>query len=363
MNDIKEIKKTNIKRKNGLKANLALFFSFSGIFIILVNSKAVSKGAISGLSLTANVLIPSLFPFCVIALFLINSNLILKTAKYLKLKGAVFLLSVLGGYPSGSIVVNELYKKEYINKKQAENLLCFCVNSGPLFILFAVGNVFFNNINIGIIFLSIHILSSFIIMLFFKIGAINYKAINSEKLNVSLSEAFFKSLSSSCDSFLKITGTVVLSSSLFFCFKKYGFAKFILALCEVTVGIKENVNNIYFCIFLLGFSGFSVILQILYFSSEIKINALKIVFFRFVHGFLSALLLKLYFFIFPKSISVISNCKNINLNIKEYCISAPSAISVLILCVMFIIYISKDINNDNNKNAKPKKNIKNNSVK
>ena len=52
---------------------------------------------------------------------------------------SAFILGVLCGYPIGAKTAVDLYKNSYISKKEAENLICFSNNSGPLFIIGALG--------------------------------------------------------------------------------------------------------------------------------------------------------------------------------------------------------------------------------
>ena len=63
-------------------------------------------GVAKGLYISGNVIIPSLFPFGVIVLIILRSNI-----KILPDTVFVFLLSIIGGYPVGAQLIEEIYKK------------------------------------------------------------------------------------------------------------------------------------------------------------------------------------------------------------------------------------------------------------
>jgi sporulation integral membrane protein YlbJ len=64
------------------------------------------------------------------------------------------------GYPSGAKYTADLYENGLLTKKEAQRLLAFCNNSGPLFIVGAVGTGFFNSPRLGVILLVCHLLAS-----------------------------------------------------------------------------------------------------------------------------------------------------------------------------------------------------------
>lgn len=117
---------------------------------LLTRSAEVSQGVQNGLKICAGVLIPSLFPFMALSSFLsltsaariLSIPLTPITTRLFKLPkelGAVVLLSLVGGYPVGAKSISLLLSQGKITKATAERMLCFCVNSGPSFLVTAVG--------------------------------------------------------------------------------------------------------------------------------------------------------------------------------------------------------------------------------
>lgn len=128
----------------------------------------------------AECVLPSLFPFMVVALVFVKSGIadkaslpLKKAAKKLNLPaagGACFLLSICSGYPAGSRVLYEYYSGGGISRADAQKLSYLCSTSGPLFIIGTVGFKMFGDKTAGLKILAAHIISvaviSFIICLF-----------------------------------------------------------------------------------------------------------------------------------------------------------------------------------------------------
>jgi hypothetical protein len=110
---------------------------------------------------------------------LCKTNLIPLAGKYLgKIMKPVFnepgesaiaiIIGTISGYPVGAKVVCSLVRDNKISKEEAERLLAFCNNSGPLFILGTVGISLFGNKTIGFILLITHILASLSVGIIYK---------------------------------------------------------------------------------------------------------------------------------------------------------------------------------------------------
>ena len=152
------------------KKSISIIFIFYLIFLVLFTQNNFNA-AKKGLRLWANNVVPSLFPFFVAVELLNHTNLIyflsIKLDKYMKpifnLPGVAsfpFVMGLISGYPVGAKIVSDLYSNNLCTKKEAERMLAFTNNSGPLFIIGTVGCSFYSNTSIGILLLVSHILSS-----------------------------------------------------------------------------------------------------------------------------------------------------------------------------------------------------------
>ena len=150
-----------------------ILFSFIAFLcsIIIIMPQASASGVITGLKFCSEILIPSLFPFMVLSSLIIKTGLSEKTGEFFSpiiknlfhlpsCTAATIILSLIGGYPTGAIGVNELYRQKKITQKQAEQMLLFTVCAGPAFVLNAVCAQFSSNKIIGPIILTSQIISA-----------------------------------------------------------------------------------------------------------------------------------------------------------------------------------------------------------
>lgn len=120
------------------------------------------------------VMIPSLFAFTFLSVYLQNSGLYkiaLKpiTAPLSLLLGidgelcAVFVLSMTGGFPVGAKLIGRLRAQGRISPADAARMLCFCYASGPSFIIGIAGVRVFSSAAVGGVIFAACALSSLII--------------------------------------------------------------------------------------------------------------------------------------------------------------------------------------------------------
>jgi len=139
----------------------------------------VLSSARYALSLCSRLIIPSLFPFFVVSILLGRlgfANLLSKflgkgAAKLFGVSGAgisAFFIGITGGYPLGAAYIAELCDSGSIDLDEAERLLRFCNNSGPAFIVGAIGGGIFGSGKIGLKLYVIHILAAVITGLLFR---------------------------------------------------------------------------------------------------------------------------------------------------------------------------------------------------
>lgn len=320
------------------------------IVLFLIFPEVSKKGVTLGLLTVSNIIIPSLFPFLVCILMIMKINVTIKNnalnSILYKVFGQnfdmffVFILSLVGGYPIGSKLINELYNKKVIDNKSANIMLMYCVNAGPAFILSTVTNKF--NKSIAVVLLVSHIVASVILALFL---SKNLKK-NKCKLNVikiktkSFSEIFVESVADACDSILNISGFILFFSSVnayFDCFFiEMPIIKYISFFTEVTSGVLK-CSNVFLVSFLLGFSGFSIWCQSFSLSRSIKKDYFKFIFGRLLHGSMSAIITKLLIEIFNIKISVFNN--NQNFEKQFYYSDAILFISMIIMFIILMTYI------------------------
>ena len=94
------------------------------------------EGARNGLALCGQVIIPSMYPFLVLAGIFTQLQ---GFAKGVPAWFGAVLLGFLGGYPLGAKTAAQLLERGAITRGQAQRLQLFCVNAGPAYLIGAVG--------------------------------------------------------------------------------------------------------------------------------------------------------------------------------------------------------------------------------
>lgn len=187
---------------------------------ILTSSEQILNSVKFSLSIWANNIFPSLFPFFVLSELLINYGFIEFVGELLKpimiklfkadsKTAFIFIMSILSGFPSNAKYTRELYKKNIIDKKQATKILTFTHFSNPLFILGTLSIMFLNNSEAGLLILLTHYLTNILIGIIFR----NYYSTNEKLTNISLKKALDKMHSQRINN-SKSFGTILTSSLL-----------------------------------------------------------------------------------------------------------------------------------------------------
>lgn len=212
--------------------------------ILIMNASQSIKAAESAVMKCLTVIIPSLFGFMAISGFLVRTGLyrwlgtpfcgISKAVFGLPPElFAVFLISNIGGYPIGAIMLSRLCKSGQISRSAAEVAQCFCYSSGPAFILGTVGITIFGSSKIGmILFLSCfisNIISAILLgNIFRKEFALNKKIISDETL--SYANELVASITAVSVSLAEISAVIVAFSLAVSTLEYVGFIPFAVKL-------------------------------------------------------------------------------------------------------------------------------------
>ncbi len=330
---------------------------FPIIFIVftlclLIFSRSNLPAVKSGLTLWANSVVPSLFPFFVATELLMHTNIVSQLGlilnNYMKplfnVRGEgsfAFIMGIISGYPVGAKIATNFRKNNICTKEECERLLSFTNNSGPLFIIGTVGILMFKNTTIGILLFITHILACISVGIIFRFWkknkqselytSKNFSKINSKKeVNFSnLGEVLAESITSSISTILLIGGFVVIFSSIISILQSSGIlnlistvlspiANFInidlsfisgtlTGILEITNGINFISNivcrklsiNIIITAFLLGFGGISVLLQVWSITSKTDLSIKPYLYGKIIQGFLAGFYTYVFINIFP----------------------------------------------------------------
>ncbi len=197
-------------------------------------SEAAVQGARDALHTCAGIIIPCLFPFLTISLLInrlglpvwLGSKLQAPMALLFGVSGTgagVFILGLLGGYPAGAALIADLLERGDLEQTEAKKLLAFCNNSGPAFLIGAVGIGVFHSAAVGLLLYLVHILAAVITGLF--LSGTRTPVTTTDKVfiaSANLSSALPEAMSKAVPQILQICGYVVFFGAVCGCLSETG---------------------------------------------------------------------------------------------------------------------------------------------
>jgi len=275
-----------------------------------------------------NNVLPALLPFMIITNMLISLGFaqligqILSPAMKLVFGlpgagGVALIIGLTSGYPIGAKAVADLQKAGELSTRDAQHLLAFCNNAGPLFILGVVGVSLFGSSTVGYILWIGHILSAiFLGILLRKNNEEKSKAtptiitFHRKKSNIRLGEIMGGSVKNAMESMIVIGGLIVFFSAIMAVLEEIGFpdtgvfAGLLAGIIEVTSGVRDisnagiSVYSIGTAAFIIAFGGMSIHMQTFHFIDKIGIKPQYYIFNKFLHGIFAAIITTLLWLIF-----------------------------------------------------------------
>ena len=332
-----------------LKRNILPLIFLTFTFCLVIFSSNNLQAVKSGLTLWANSVVPSLFPFFVATEILMNTNIINVLGKllnsYMKplfnVRGEgsfAFIMGIISGYPVGAKIASEFRKNNICSKEECERLLSFSNNSGPLFIIGTVGILMYGSTIIGLLLFITHILAGITVGIIFRFWKRNTKSnlsTSSRKIqnnNISFSnlgEVLSNSITNSISTIFLIGGFVVIFSCVISILKASGIlniltsfispvfntfnidtsfvSPLICGFLEITNGInsisqiacKKLSINLILTAFLLGFGGLSVFLQVLSITSKTDLSIKPYIYGKLLQGIFASFYTYIFINIIP----------------------------------------------------------------
>ena len=292
--------------------------------LVLAPAEAI-ESARYGLSLCAELIIPSLLPFFVASALLIRLGVPQALGKLLSplarrlwgVSGAgasAFFSGICGGYPLGAQTVAELYVTGQIEKAEAEKLLRFCNNSGPSFLVGVIGAGIFSSRAAGLLLYAVHVFAALLTGLIFRRGEAPSSAPRSVR-ETGIAEALVASVRQAVSAVLSVCGFVVCFCVLSGLLDTLGFwaraaallsrlpavdaqdaRALLIGLLELSSGIgalrglPPSGGRLVLSAFLCGWGGLSVQFQTMAVLAETDLDARGHVLGRLISALLSALL-------------------------------------------------------------------------
>lgn len=296
-----------------MKQRLTAGILFCVMLFFLALSAQTAQFVRQALQLCAFSVIPSLFPFFVLTgLFVSLSPPDLFPLPVSRLAGrvwgcgsdglTVFFLGILGGYPLGARIIAQMYQSNRLSRETTGQLLLFCNNAGPAFILGMVGLGCFNSLRIGIYLYLIHVFCAALLGLLFRKKGTSPAASHSTLTPPPFAQALVSAVTSAGSSMVQICSFVVFFVTLLqLLVSLTGITHpLILGAVELTNGILQLGDRRFdfaTAAALLGWGGISVHLQTAAVLQGTPVHFLRYLCAKLAHALLSfcmALLLSLY---------------------------------------------------------------------
>lgn len=326
---------------------------------LLIFPAQAAAGAFKGVSYSLEILIPSLYPFMVLSVFVVRSGLAVKLGKHLegptralfRLPGgtaASVLMSVIGGYPAGARSVASLYEAGAVNEEQAQRMLYFCVNAGPSFLITAVGAGFLKSPASGALLFCTQITVFLLLGLFS--GALGRAETHGKtpevKATPDTTRAFIASAADGASSVLSMCCFVVLFAALMNLLRLLPFSPAlsaaVSALLEVTGGCSDLARlgaPLWAVAFAVGWGGICVHFQVFAFTSAIRYSRLRFLSLRFLQGILSAAVCKCYQLLLPQSVAASAGTSGfVSAGLSG---SVPASAALIALCAVLILSVGR----------------------
>ena len=364
-------------KKRSITVKLLLLSGItSAAAVILVFPSAAAGGIADGMKYSAEMLIPSLFPFMVISSFLIRSGasdilgkLLAPVTKSLfrlpEESAAAIVMSFVGGFPVGAKCIRLLYDSGRIDQSQAERMMLFCVCSGPGFLVTGVGGILLHNTDLGWILYFSQLVSGVLIgisagLVFSK----KEKRLDPVRQPVrsprSLTDSFIEACSDGANSVLLLTAMVTFFTmllSLLSCCGATGLWERILSVAglgypvsacifpivfEVTGACRSVVLSggpLWLLSIAVGFGGMCVHFQIFSVLGGVKINKLRYFLSRIINAILSSVIVYIVcgFYCPVNEAFAVSGGGNAEMT----SVSAAGSAALVIMCVVFALSLRR----------------------
>ena len=340
--------KLNAKNINNY-ISFILLASISVIFVAMGSS--AKQGALNGLALAQNTIIPSLLPLLIIFLTIMKSganNVITKLFGRLTVAlfnlpantASAIIFGLVGGYPTGALITQELLNNDDIDVRQARRLLRFNFCGGCGFIITAVGTITLGSLKAGVLLFTANAVSAVILgfILSFSESRIKYEPFSFCE-EMGFGNALSSATSSSVSSVLNITAYIVVFSALN-CTSS--ISSRLMPLIEITNGVCCESFDLPTLAAYLAFGGICIHFQLIPIIASAKMKFIDFFSFRVLSALISYAVLKLLLLIFPMEQMVFSNGSERLVNF--FSVNVTLSVLMVIGCFVLILDVSSHKN-------------------
>ncbi len=269
------------------------------MLILIANPQTALNGAVNGLSLWFDVILPTLLPFMIISYLIQNvyGSSIQNPLSY------TIMIGLSCGFPMGAFAATSMYNQGKISKRAAYLLLMCCNISSPAFVIsyITMSSLKLSNISLCILLINYIPIILVIILLVIcechnKKTCDNTTVFTEKPLNL---DTFDEAITTSISNVLKLGGYIVIFSILAQFLAIINITNpivkcILIGFTEITTGINYVVNaglsleqTIPTVLFINGFGGLSCIFQSATFIKSTDLDIKKYMYSKFLLGLLT----------------------------------------------------------------------------
>lgn len=313
---------------------LVLILSVLFIIFFILNATSAIPETAEAFKLFLFVVLPSIFPLCVISDWLVRTDAFYKPGQKLSpLMNPLFgisgvgalavLTGWIGSYPTGAKTTAALYKSGQLTYRDAVTLTAFTNNAGPLFVIGVVGTTMLSSSLLGVILWFCHVSAAFLTGLLLRgKNTPPTKTPSSAEISTNMTatelypthkkpfQLLSHSIADAARTMVPVGGTVIFFAAVCASIQNSNssilqtFSGILRMLLEMTSGCQaissfvfSNISNAYSlllkaCLFaaVISWGGISVHLQVIYILSENGLPCGKYLLGKAIHTLLSVLL-------------------------------------------------------------------------
>jgi len=309
--------------KMKLRPQLDLMLALGALGLLVCLPGEAAAGAKAGIGVCGGVIIPGLLPFLILSRLLsameVPTRAAEKVAPLFRRLGispaaaAPLLLGLMGGYPLGAAVLGDMVRSGSLSPREAERLLPCCNNTGPAFLVGAVGGAVFGSVRVGLLLYASHILAALILLLLFGRAPAAQTPPKTALRPQMLAAALPEAIRSAAAAVISISAFVIFFSVLTALLRGIGLlsalslwlvrccgaeprfaAALFTGLLEIgsgigaMAGLAPKGRNLALASFLMGFGGISVHCQTLSVLADTDVKCARHFVGRILHGGISA---------------------------------------------------------------------------
>jgi len=290
------------------------------IIFILLFPRYVLDAARDGLVLWFNNVLPALLPFIVAINLLAALGFVKLVSMWLQpfmravfgLPGAggfALITGLISGYPMGAKAIADLYRNREITAKEAQRLLAFCNNAGPLFIIGVVGVGLLGDSTAGYVLWTGHVAAALVVGIITRGWGSSPEStrpytVKNDMSSPSIGKVLGEAVKNAMEALLVVGGLIIFFSVVV---RVLGIVLgglpsmaggALAGIMEITGGAKilagdsTAITPIRIAVIggIIAFGGFSVHAQTLHFTSGIGIKAGTYILFKALTGIIAAVI-------------------------------------------------------------------------